>query len=85
MYEIEFSREALRALRRMPRNTAVTIRDKLVRLSRDPHAENRNVTKLTGREGYRLRVGGWRVIYRVESGRMVIVVIAIAPRGGVYR
>ena len=43
-----------------------------------------NVKKLTGRDGYRLRVGGWRVLYEINDGKLVIVVLAIKPRGGAY-
>jgi mRNA interferase RelE/StbE len=43
-----------------------------------------NVKKLTGQPGYRLRVGDWRVIYDIEQGRLVVRVLRVAPRGGVY-
>jgi len=43
-----------------------------------------NVTKLVGQPGYRLRVGDWRVMYDVDSGRVVVRVLRIGPRGGVY-
>ena len=42
--------------------------------------------KMTGRDDlWRLRVGEWRVVYRIEDARLVVMVIAVAPRGGVYR
>ncbi len=69
----------------MPRNTAQLIREKLGRLADDPFARNPNVTKLQERPGYRLRVGDWRVIYEIEGERLIILVLRIAPRGGVYR
>jgi mRNA interferase RelE/StbE len=85
MYEILFTKQADRALRRMSRHTARLIREKLDQLAQDPHARNPNVTKLQGRPGYRLRVGDWRVIYELEDDRLVILVLKVAPRGGVYR
>ncbi len=69
----------------MPRNTAQLIRQKLELLALDPFAPNPNVTRLQGRPGYRLRVGDSRIIYDVEDGRLIILVLRIAPRGGVYR
>ena len=69
----------------MSRATARLIRDKLEQLAQDPYARNPNVTKLQGRPGYQLRVGDWRVIYELEEGRLVILVLKVAPRGGVYR
>jgi mRNA interferase RelE/StbE len=44
-----------------------------------------NVKKLMGRPGYRLRVGDWRVIYTLDSGRLVILVLDSGARGGVYK
>jgi mRNA interferase RelE/StbE len=38
--------------------------------------------KLQGREGYRLRVGDWRVILG-EDGN-VLNILDVGPRGGVY-
>ena len=86
MYEIFFTKKADRALRKMSRKTARRlIREKLDQLAQDPYARNPNVTKLQGRPGYRLRVGDWRVIYELEDDRLVIMVLKVAPRGGVYR
>jgi mRNA interferase RelE/StbE len=41
-----------------------------------------DVRPLVGRSGFRLRVGDWRAIYRVEGDAIEVVVIA--PRGDVY-
>ena len=69
----------------MSRNTANLIREKLDQLAQDPYARNPNLTKLQGRAGYRLRVGDWRIIYELEDDRLVILVLKVAPRGGVYQ
>jgi len=85
MYRIVFTKQADRALRKMSRNTARLIREKLDQLAEDPYARNPNLTRLQGRPGYRLRVGDWRVIYELEADQLVILVLKIAPRGEVYR
>lgn len=84
-YEIVYSKAAAKALMRAPKVVALRIRDKLRGLARDPFAQNANVRRLAGRAGYRLRVGDWRVVYDVEVARIVIWVIDIGPRGGIYR
>ena len=84
MYGILFSRDAIKVLRRMPRNTARLIRSKIDGLAQDPYAPNNNVKKLVGRPGYRLRVGDWRVIYDLDNGLRILSVERIAPRGGAY-
>ena len=85
MWRIEYSRSALRALRKMPRNVEKTIKSKVVALAADPYAPNNNATKLQGTPGYRLRVGDWRVVYELEHKRVSVLVMEIKPRGGAYQ
>ena len=83
VYTIRHTAAALKALRRMPRNIADLIRLKVREVAADP-ATARNVKKLKGREGYRLRVGDWRVIFALDNGELVLLVIEIGPRGDIY-
>jgi mRNA interferase RelE/StbE len=85
MYAIEFSKQAHKALMGMQRDMAQAILTRLHALAADPYASNLDVRKLQGREGYRLRVGDWRVLYQIEGKRLVIAVLAIKPRGGAYK
>ena len=85
MYRLTYLKRAEKALLTMPRATAILVRDKLRLLAFDPHAPNNNVKKLQGREGYRLRVGDWRVIYEIRDEQLIILVLDIGPRGGIYR
>lgn len=85
MYKIVFKREAAKSLSKLPRNVAKTIRQKLEAIAANPYAENPNAKKLQGREGYRLRVGDWRVLYEIQNDQLVILVLKVAPRGEVYR
>ncbi|SOY41254.1 type II toxin-antitoxin system RelE family toxin [Cupriavidus taiwanensis] len=85
MHAIEFTKQAAQALKAMPRNVAATIRAKLDMLASNPYAPNPNASRLAGRPGYRLRVGDWRVLYQIEDGRLVILVVAVCPRGSAYQ
>ena len=85
MHAIEFTKQAAQALKAMPRNMAITIREKINALAVDPYAPNPSARKLAGRDGYRLRVGDWRVLYQIEDRRLVIVVLAVKPRGDAYK
>lgn len=85
MFKISFTKEAQKALSKMPRNTAKTIRQKLDEIAANPFANHPNAKKLQGREGYRLRVGDWRVIYKIENEKLIIIVLKVAPRGEVYK
>jgi mRNA interferase RelE/StbE len=41
--------------------------------------------KLTGHEAYRIRIGDYRVIYAIESERLIVLVVEIGHRREVYR
>ena len=69
----------------MPRNTAKLIREKLEVIAADPYADHPNAKKLQGREGYRLRVGDWRVIYTIQNEKLIIIVLKVASRGEAYK
>jgi len=85
VYKISYSKEAEKSLLRMPRNTEKLIREKLEAIAVNPFAIHPNAKKLQGREGYRLRVGDWRVIYKIQNEQLVIVVLKVASRGEVYK
>jgi mRNA-degrading endonuclease RelE of RelBE toxin-antitoxin system len=69
----------------------------LEKLAEDPQRDDVDVIPLKGTEGFRLRVGDWRVLYDLgqeereepESDATeqvtVIMVQAISPRGGAYK
>jgi mRNA interferase RelE/StbE len=82
MKQVVYGRAALRTLTRIPANEAKRIRAKINQYADDPASLVQNVVKLQCREGYRLRVGDWRVIF-AEDGT-VIDIIDIGPRGGIY-
>lgn len=84
MYQIEYSKQSIRVLRRMPTNTAMLIRSKIETVAQDPFAAP-GVKKLGGRDGYRLRVGDWRVLYFLDGQRLRVLVTEIGPRGGIYQ
>lgn len=82
MKQISYTRAAIRALRRMPANTARLIQSKIEAYATAPASQGNNVKSLKGREGIRLRVGDWRVI--MDDQGNVLAVLDIGPRGDVY-
>ena len=85
VYILLYSKDAIKSLQRMPRNTAKLIREKLEMIAADPYADHPNAKKLQGRDGYRIRVGDWRAIYKIQSEQLVIIVLKVASRGEVYK
>lgn len=84
MHSNEFTRETRKTLKAMPRSVRELVLAKIDDLALDP-MRAQNVKKLVGRPGYRLRVGDWRVIYTLDAGRLVVRVLDIGARGGVYQ
>lgn len=84
MYRIEYSKQSIRTLRRMPTNMALLIRSKIEAVAQDPFGAP-GVKKLVGGDGYRLRVGDWRVLYFLDGQRLRVLVTEIGPRGGIYQ
>jgi mRNA interferase RelE/StbE len=84
MHSIEYTKQAVKSLAAMSSDTRTLVVSKIHALAANPTGAA-NVKKLVGRPGYRLRVGSWRVIYTLDSGRLLILVLDIGARGGVYK
>jgi mRNA interferase RelE/StbE len=70
---------ATKALRKLPRNERERI---LTAIERLPAGD---VRSLKGRQGeWRLRIGDWRALIRLDLEARVIVVTAVKPRGRAY-
>ncbi len=82
-YEVEFRPAALRELRKMDRSTQPRIRGAIALLAQDPRPPASR--QLRGRDGYRLRVGDYRIIYTIDDGVLLIVVVTIGHRREVYQ
>lgn len=83
MKTISYSKDALKALKRMPRPDAQRIRRKVTAYAKNPAALRNNVKQLVGSRYSRLRVGDWRVI--MDDQGTVLLVLKIGARGDVYR
>ncbi|MDZ7781973.1 MAG: type II toxin-antitoxin system RelE/ParE family toxin [Halioglobus sp.] len=83
MGTVQYSRKAVRGLRKMPAEVAEQFRTAFQDISED--RGHQDVKKLAGREGYRLRIGGYRGIYRFEGEEVTVVVLDVGPRGGIYK
>ena len=83
MKQIEYTREAIKMLRRMDASMSRRIRDKIEQYVNDPASLANNVITMKGGDGFRrMRVGDWRVIFTEDL--VVLLVLRVAPRGGVY-
>jgi mRNA interferase RelE/StbE len=77
-YRVEFRPAALREIRKIDRTAQPRIHGAIALLAQDPRPPASR--PLRGRPGYRLRVGDYRVIYTIEDGILLIVVVTIGHR-----
>lgn len=82
-YRIEFRPSALRQLRKVDRKAQPRIQGAIALLAQDPRPPASR--PLRGRPGHRLRVGDYRIIYAIDDGVLLIVVVTIGHRRDVYR
>jgi mRNA interferase RelE/StbE len=85
MFVIEYRRPARKALMRLPKGIAMQFLAAFESLAADPGRRDLDVKPMIGRDGYRLRIGRWRALYRVENDRLVILILHIGSRGDVYK
>ena len=84
MYRIVVRKQGIKTLRGMGGPEARRVRAGLDKLAHDPDRRDLDVMPLRGRPGYRLRIGGWRVIFDRHDEAREIDVLRIGPRGDVY-
>ncbi len=83
-YTIDFTASALRELRALDSLTQRRVAAKIEELREDPFPPG--VRKFQGEAGHwRIRVGDYRIIYRIERRRVVVVIVRIGHRREVYR
>lgn len=85
MWSVTYTVDAVKALGGMDLAIAKRIKAKILALAQNPIAPNNNVKKLTGVEGYRLRVGDWRVVYSVKRQILTAIVIRVGHRSEGYK
>jgi len=76
---------ALKALAGLPRKDALSLVAKLKAVAAEPFGAHSAAKRLTSQDGYRLRHGDWRALYRIDRADNVVVVDDIAHRREAYR
>ena len=85
-YQIKFNKKSLKTFLKMPKTSQNAIISKLTLLAENPYAVNNNIKKLQGlKDSYRLRLGDYRILYRLINKQLIIEVINIAHRREAYR
>ncbi|MEA3459768.1 MAG: type II toxin-antitoxin system RelE/ParE family toxin [Chloroflexota bacterium] len=82
-YTLLILRRAQKELAQLPSMAYERVKAAILKLGENPRP--RGCRKLAGREGWRIRVGDYRVIYEVDDERQTVTVLHIGHRRDVYR
>jgi mRNA interferase RelE/StbE len=82
-YAVILRRAAEKELNRLPEKMHQRIARKLLELESSPRSHG--TQKLQGHDGYRIRIGDYRVLYLVNDEAKTVEVLAVGHRREVYR
>lgn len=82
MYEIQYKKKAIKALAKINDPYYSAIIKAIDELAENPRPMG--YKKLTGRNGYRIRVGTYRIIYDIFETSLIIEIVNIGSRGEIY-
>ncbi len=83
-YRVELERAVLKTLRNLPKNIVSRLQQAIDTLVDNPRPVG-CIRLQSKRELYRVRVGDWRIIYTINNDELLVVVVDVGSRGGVYR
>ncbi|MBE9036254.1 type II toxin-antitoxin system RelE family toxin [aff. Roholtiella sp. LEGE 12411] len=82
-YTISILRRAQKELEDLPVDAYERVREGIRALAEDPRPPG--CLKLTNLEGWRIRIGNYRVIYEIDDEQTMITVLHVGHRRDVYR
>ena len=83
MYQIIYDTRIEKDMRPIPKNILSTLLKKVQHLK--VNSRDRGTEKLTIIEGWRLRVGDYRILYQIDDKRRIVKVYRIKHRREAYR
>ena len=83
MYRVRIRPRAEREMRRLPPEVFGRVDAKIQGLREDPRPPG--VEKLRSKEGWRIRVGDYRVIYEVDDRSREVMIYRVQHRKDIYR
>ena len=84
MGTVNYTKKAIKGLRKMPRHHADNMRSALERIA-EGNLRGLDIRALQGRQGFRLRSGNYRAIYEIDGKQINVLVLDAGPRGNIYK
>ncbi len=81
-YLLDFSKQALKELEKINEPFYSNIKEAISKLTENPRPNG--YIKLNGRDGYRIRIGDYRVIYDIFDTQLIIGIVTLGHRKDIY-
>ena len=83
-YLVLISSAAKKAMGKLPNDVRTRVDEAILALADNPRPHG--CVKLAGTSnGWRVRVGDWRILYTIEDKRLIVLVVEVGHRREVYR
>ena len=82
-YTVNLKRSSEKELDDLPKKIQDRITKKIISLKENPRPIG--IKKLQGREGYRIRVGNYRILYTIDDFLKIVEILSILLREDAYR
>jgi mRNA interferase RelE/StbE len=84
-HEILIKASAEKDIRRLPRDVRERVVSAILALREEPRPPGVRKLKGRGEEGWRIRVGDYRVVYRIDDSLRQVAIYRVRHRRDVYR
>lgn len=82
-YKIVLEKRAEKELRKLPGTVRACVKNAIDKLEHDPRPLASR--QMVGFDGYRLRVGDYRIIYAVQQQIITVIIVRIGHRRDIYK
>ena len=82
MYTVVIANQVKKELRKIQKHSLKRIYETIESLKIEPRPKG--ALKIKGNEGYRLRVGDYRILYAINDRDQVVYIFRVKSRGTVY-
>jgi mRNA interferase RelE/StbE len=82
MYIVRIERKAQKKLSKIPEPYYSNLKTAILDLGNDPRPQG--FKKLKGRDGYRIRVADYRIIYEIQDSVLLVDVVDLGHRKEIY-
>lgn len=82
MYKLLIEKQVEKTIEKLPKSIYLNIKKAILDLSYDPRPVG--YLKMKNREGYRIRIGDYRVVYEINDKVLTVFVLRVGHRKSIY-